>query len=154
MKPDPVVVVAEAADVANMAMMVADHFREGGPSKDSGREPTPLVGQSSGAAFSVGDVLRLVGTLERAQSLTEVWTKRCAEWRAASRVGGPENDIARAYEIAASELDAALAGTLPPPSARNVQGSCTCPEEHETHLVGCPLNCGEPGCSSCDQEPR
>jgi hypothetical protein len=27
---------------------------------------------------------------------------------------------------------------------------CTCPEEHETHLVGCPLNCGHPDCSSCD----
>jgi hypothetical protein len=31
-------VIEEAADVANMAMMVADHFREGGPSRDQGRE--------------------------------------------------------------------------------------------------------------------
>lgn len=29
--------IAEAADVANMAMMVADHFREGGPSQDQGK---------------------------------------------------------------------------------------------------------------------
>ncbi|HKY40736.1 MAG TPA: hypothetical protein VJN18_32600 [Polyangiaceae bacterium] len=29
--------VREAADVANMAMMVADHFRNGGPSKDQGK---------------------------------------------------------------------------------------------------------------------
>jgi len=29
--------VAEAADVAAMAMMVADHFRENGPSVDQGR---------------------------------------------------------------------------------------------------------------------
>jgi NTP pyrophosphatase (non-canonical NTP hydrolase) len=30
-------VVSEAADVANMAMMVADHYREGGPSEDQGK---------------------------------------------------------------------------------------------------------------------
>jgi hypothetical protein len=41
---------AEAADVANMAMMVADHFREGGPSKDQGREG--VAGRASGGAPS------------------------------------------------------------------------------------------------------
>lgn len=30
--------IAEAANVANMAMMVADHFREGGPSRDQGHD--------------------------------------------------------------------------------------------------------------------
>lgn len=39
--PDPARVIAEAADVANVAMMVADHFRTGGPSKDQGREALP-----------------------------------------------------------------------------------------------------------------
>lgn len=29
--------ISEAVDVANMALMVADHFRENGPSKDQGR---------------------------------------------------------------------------------------------------------------------
>ena len=29
--------IAEAANIANMAMMVADHFRDGGPSEDQGR---------------------------------------------------------------------------------------------------------------------
>jgi hypothetical protein len=35
----------------------------------------------------------------------------------------------------------------PSPTAAQAE-SCTCPEEHETHLVGCPLNCGH----SCDQD--
>lgn len=33
--------ITEAADVANMAMMVADHFRDGGPSVDQGRTLSP-----------------------------------------------------------------------------------------------------------------
>lgn len=34
-------VVREAADVANMAMMVADHFRSGGPSREQGKDEAP-----------------------------------------------------------------------------------------------------------------
>lgn len=39
----PATVVSEAVDVANMAMMVADHYREGGPSEDSGRSGFELL---------------------------------------------------------------------------------------------------------------
>lgn len=34
-------VIQEAADTANMAMMAADHFREGGPCVDQGKAPLP-----------------------------------------------------------------------------------------------------------------
>jgi hypothetical protein len=41
-------------------------------------------------------------------ALVERWTKRCAEWRSASRPGSSDVDTARAYEIAAAELDRAI----------------------------------------------
>lgn len=43
-------VVCEAADVANMAMMVADHFRVSGPSRDQGQtmQPPPTASEGDG----------------------------------------------------------------------------------------------------------
>lgn len=51
-------VIAEAADIANMAMMVADHFREGGPSRDQGHDlalPAPPKEPPAGQWVSVAE---------------------------------------------------------------------------------------------------
>lgn len=46
-------VIREAADVANMVMMVADHYRVGGPSRDSGKTVTPpALGPAAGTEGS------------------------------------------------------------------------------------------------------
>lgn len=54
---------------------------------------------------------------------------------------------AHAHPEEVKQVAAALAGQAS-------EARCTCPEEHETHLVGCPMNCGHRGCSSCDSAPR
>lgn len=46
--------------------------------------------------------------LTAVEALVVQWMNRCRAWRAAGRAGSPDTDVARAYEIAAAELDTVL----------------------------------------------
>jgi RecJ-like exonuclease len=56
----------------------------------------------------------------------ELWTKRCGEWRANSQLHSPDIAVARAYEIAASELGMALATAAAASPERGTGGEAKC----------------------------
>jgi hypothetical protein len=58
--------------------------------------------------------------------LVELWTKRCGEWRANSQLHSPDIAVARAYEIAASELGMALATAAAASPERGTGGEAKC----------------------------
>jgi hypothetical protein len=79
--------------------------------------------------------------------LVELWTKRCGEWRANSQLHSPDIAVARAYEIAASELGMALA-TDAPASPAVVTGTA-CDRCDDTRRVVYPGSSTEFNCPDC-----